>query len=209
MPSTDRTAELQQGNKMELRPKEREIYEAAARIFYEKGYAATSNQEIADEVGILKGSLYYYIDTKEDLLFGVIKMAYSSLSDHLVRCQNLEVEPIERLRHFVVGHTKLVIDNLVSVGVLERDLRALSDPRRREVIEWRDGYERFLREMLIAGKEAGQIRASVDVTVESILIFTQMHGLHTWYSPDGKKSPEEIARLIADFVIEGVGTHDA
>ena len=50
----------------------REIYDAAARVFSEKGYDGASIQDVADAVGILKGSLYYYIDTKQDLLFGII-----------------------------------------------------------------------------------------------------------------------------------------
>src|SRR5947207_409360 len=55
------------------RRRQQEILEAAARVFHEKGYESTSIQDIADEVGILKGSLYYYIRSKEDLLYEIIR----------------------------------------------------------------------------------------------------------------------------------------
>lgn len=187
-----------------LRPKERQIYEAAARIFYEKGYSATTNQNVADAVGMLKGSLYYYIDTKEDLLYGVIKMAYDSLSDHLAKSRSLVADDLERLRYFIVGHTTLVVHNLIPVAVLERDLRSLSEARRREVVEWRDSYEAFLRGLLRAGQASGLIRSSIDTQMTSILIFSQMHAIHSWYSPTGRRKADEVAEVIADHVINGV-----
>src|SRR5687767_4761450 len=52
-----------------------EIVEAAANVFYEKGYEGASLQDIASAVGLLKGSIYYYIDTKEDLLFELVMRA--------------------------------------------------------------------------------------------------------------------------------------
>lgn len=189
-----------------LRPKERMIYEAAARIFYEKGYTATINQDVADEVGMLKGSLYYYIDSKEDLLYGVMRMAYDSLGDHLAQTRDLESDELERLRFFVTGYTQIVARNIIPIAVLERDLRSLSPRRRREVVRWRDEYEAFLRDLLRAGQEAGLIRTTIDVAMQSILIFTQIHGLHTWYKPTGDRSAAEIGDLIADFVIHGVAT---
>ena len=57
-------------------PREQQILDAAAVVFYEKGYAAASIQDVADAVGILKGSLYYYIDSKEDLLFEILRDAH-------------------------------------------------------------------------------------------------------------------------------------
>jgi AcrR family transcriptional regulator len=187
-----------------LRPKEREIYDVAARIFYEKGYAATTNQDVANEVGMLKGSLYYYIDSKEDLLFGVMRTAYDSIGDHLVQISNFEGNELERLRFFIAGYVQLVIKNRVPLAVLERDMRSLSPRRRREVVNWRDDYESVLRDLLRAGQEAGVVRRTIDVNMQSILIFTQMHGLNNWYKPSGARSPTEIAELIADFVMHGV-----
>lgn len=188
------------------RRRERQIYDAAAQLIYRKGYAATSNQEVADAVGMQKGSLYYYIDTKEDLLFGVIRQAYDSLGDHLELSRKHEGDELERLRYFIVGYAKAAMDNLVPVAVVERDLRSLSEPRRSEVIRWRDGYEAFLRELIQAGQDAGLVRRSLDTQLSSILIFTQIHGLHVWYSPTGRLSADEVAEAVADLVISGIRT---
>lgn len=187
-------------------PKEQEIYEVAARIFFEKGYAATRNQDVAEEVGMLKGSLYYYIDSKEDLLYGVMKMAYESLGDHLAETAAFEGDQLGQLRFFIVGYTELVGKNRIRLAVLEREMRSLSDARRREVIGWRDEYEVFLRDLLRAGQEAGLVRRTTEVEMLSILVFTQMHGLHTWYDPKGAQSVQAIAHLIAEFILHGIAT---
>jgi AcrR family transcriptional regulator len=187
-----------------LRPKEREIYDAAARIFYEKGFAATRNEDVADEVGMLKGSLYYYIESKEDLLYGVMRMAYESIGDHLTETANFEGDDLERLRFFIVGYTQLVVTNIIPLAVLERDLRSLSPRRRRQVVKWRDEYEAFLRGLLRAGQAAGQVRSTIDVEMQSIMIFTLLHGLYNWYKPSGARSATEIAELMADFALHGV-----
>jgi AcrR family transcriptional regulator len=189
-----------------LRPREREIYDAAARIFYEKGYSATRNEDVADEVGMLKGSLYYYIESKEDLLYGVMRMAYDSIGDHLTETANFEGDDLDRLRFFIVGYTQLVITNMMPIAVLEREMRSLSPPRRRQVVKWRDDYEAFLRGLLRAGQAAGLVRSTIDVELQSILIFTLVHGLYNWYKPSGARSATEIAELIADFALHGVAT---
>src|SRR5690242_21930048 len=72
------------------RRRQQEIVEAAARVFHEKGYESTSIQDIADAVGILKGSLYYYITSKEDLLFEIIRGV------HEEALKNLELRSEER-----------------------------------------------------------------------------------------------------------------
>ena len=66
-----------------------EIYDVAIQVFNRKGYATASVQEIADEIGVLKGSLYYYIDSKEDLLQGIYLDFYLCLSLRLAHCLQL------------------------------------------------------------------------------------------------------------------------
>jgi len=128
-------------------------------------------------------------------------MAYASIGDHLVETREVEGDELVRLRFFVAGYTQTVVRNIIPIAVLERDMRSLSPRRRREVVKWRDEYEAFLRDLLRSGQEAGLIRTTIDVEMQSILIFTQMHGLHNWYKPTA-----EIGDLIADFVMHGVAT---
>src|SRR3954471_18714428 len=87
------------------RRRQQEILEAAARVFHEKGYESTSIQDIADAVGILKGSLYYYIDSKEDLLYEILEGIHAEALES-VRKATAEGDPLQRIRAFVAAHIR-------------------------------------------------------------------------------------------------------
>src|SRR5690348_15778646 len=87
--------------------RESQILEAATRIFQERGYDATTIQAVADDVGILKGSLYYYIDKKEDLLFQIVEGVHRGLAESLAEVE-AETDPVERVRVFIAAHVRFI-----------------------------------------------------------------------------------------------------
>src|SRR3954470_14043766 len=79
-----------------------EVLDAAARVFYERGYSDASVQDVADKLGILKGSLYHYIDTKEDLLFRLLQETHDEIYEILEEVAALEgLSPLERLEIYI------------------------------------------------------------------------------------------------------------
>ena len=84
----DEVVEGASNNRLEL------IIEAAARMFDAKGYSATSTQDIANEVGLLKGSIYYYINSKEDLLFRIIEESHEGALRAIATVSALDVGPL-------------------------------------------------------------------------------------------------------------------
>lgn len=76
------------------RKRDREVVDAAARVFYRKGYADATVQDVADELGILKGSLYHYIDTKEDLLYRLFEEVHADVEQIREEVAAADAEPI-------------------------------------------------------------------------------------------------------------------
>jgi AcrR family transcriptional regulator len=183
--------------------RERQIIDAATRIFQERGYDATTIQAIADEVGILKGSLYYYIETKEDLLFRISEEVHIGLAANLNSVDDA-AEPLEQLRAFIANHVHFVADNLPAVRVFLHDFRALSEDRRKQIVKERDVYERRFRDLLTQAQDAGQIRNDLDLELVVLALFGMMNWMYQWYRPRGRKGPEEIARTFADVVLDGL-----
>src|SRR5438105_10727946 len=110
-------------------PRERgeEVYAAALRLFMEKGYHATSMQDIAAAVGLYKGSLYHYIGSKEDLLVQVFERAMTGLvrdAEHIAT--DLALRPSEQLRRIVTLHVEAVATNLDALTVYLHEFRALT-----------------------------------------------------------------------------------
>ncbi len=181
-----------------------EIRLAAARIFFEKGYDSTSIQDIADAVGILKGSMYYYIDTKEDLLFDVVKSVHEQGLRQAREWMEAPGSPLDRLRAAIEGHVESNLTNLEAVGVFFHDFASLGPRRRAEIIIDRDFYDRHLRRLVEEGQASGDLAPDLDPKLAVMALLGMMNWTYQWFRPDGDWTPREVAVHLADLAIGGL-----
>jgi AcrR family transcriptional regulator len=181
-----------------------EIVDASARIFHEKGYDAASIQDVGEAVGILKGSLYYYIDSKEDLLFEIIETPHRSMLESLERARKSEGAAMSRIRDFVVQNVEANTRDHIRAAVFHRDFRSLSGKHREAIITARDEYEGFLRELLEDGQVEGSVCADLDPTITTAAILSMTNGIYTWFRPSGQRSGPEIAQIFADLAVHAI-----
>lgn len=185
------------------------IFNAAAELFYERGYEATSIQDVAEAVGILKGSLYYYIDSKEDLLFGVIQDAHQGSMSSLERWRDLDADALTTLRAFICGHLLHNFENRIKIGVFFQDFRSLSPSRREIIVEARDQYDHFLRDVIGRGQREGVVAEHIDPKLTAFAILGMLNWSHQWYRDDGPTQPIAIAQAFADLAVGGLASGDA
>lgn len=183
--------------------REPEIIAAAGDAFRRKGYANVSIQEIADSVGLLKGSLYYYIDSKEDLLFAVISELDGRALNLLEQIYKSDLPAIERLAQVVEAQTKFNIANADTLAVYYRDFGELSDARRKPIIAQRKRYEKLLVKMIEEAQRDGDIDAELDSKMTSYFMLGAVNWLYTWYDPNGPVSAEDLAQLFRGLVMVG------
>src|ERR1700712_790290 len=180
--------------------REDDIYRAAARIFHRKGYAATSLQDIADEVGLLKGSLYYYIDSKEDLLFGITKTIHALASANAAATRDRGGTASEQLRDLIESHVASFGENLQLIRVFYTDYNALSAERRELVMGERRAYEQYSRDLIQEGQHTGEFCPDLDARVMNNAILTMINTVYMWYVEGqeitGPQTAEEYARLV-------------
>ena len=181
-----------------------EIIDAAAAIFSEKGYEATSIQDVADAVNILKGSLYYYIKSKEDLLFGVIQDVHEPALENLARQRDSEGAALDRLRTFVTNHVTYNANNPTKISVFFHDFRSLTGERRETIIRERDLYDHFLRDLIAQGQTEGTICPGIDGKLAAFAILGLMNWMYQWFGPEGEKSAEQIAEAFAEMAVRSV-----
>lgn len=174
-----------------------EILDAAAKVFHERGYEASSVQEVADAVGILKGSLYHYIDTKEDLLFGILEGVLDDLAPHFDRWRSLEGTYLSRTTTFIEEYTEHIIRNRVKVSVFFADFGALSPKHRAIINVSKDRYDEFLRDLISKGQSEGSIAPDVNPKLASLSIFGMANSTYQWYRPRGGQTPRQIAAEVA------------
>ncbi len=186
--------------------REAEILKASAEVFREKGFAATTTQDIAERVGMLKGSLYYYIDSKEDLLYRIARNVYAELKREQDLAVAADASPLERLRAFIRTHVLHTTSHLAESAAFYGDFRSFTGERRTEIIGWRDDYEAAFRGIIRAGQVDGSIGRNVDVKLVSLGVIGMMNSVHVWYQPGGRRSPRQIADALAEMVIHGLAS---
>jgi AcrR family transcriptional regulator len=184
--------------------RQREIIDAAADIFHRKGYSDTSVQDVADAVGILKGSLYYYIDSKEDLLFRMLLEVHEDAKAVVTETAALELPPLERLRIYVQRHVEYNASNLAKIAVYYHDFGLLTPKRKKAIMGQRKFYETFVRGLIVEAQERGEVDAEVDPIVVSNAIFGLVNWIYTWYNPKGSITPEYLGELYAEVAVSGI-----
>lgn len=187
------------------RRREDEVMQAATKVFYERGYADASVQDVADELGILKGSLYHYIKTKEDLLYRLLADLHQEVEQILEEVAAEEgLDPLERLGLYVRRQVEFNAENLPSVSVYYNDVERLSEQRRNDIFARRKVHERFVTELIEEAQRNGEADASLDARVLSNCIFGTLIWTYKWYHPGGKVSREKLGTVCSEFVLRGV-----
>jgi len=181
-----------------------QILRTATRIFCDKTYHGTTLQEIADAVGMLKGSLYYYITSKEKLLADIILDALHTLNEDLVRVENAELSPVERLRQIVREHVKFNAKYREAGTLFLTERNVISSLEEMDkmmpIFERRDKLiARALREAIKAG-----VYRPVDIRITSLAIVGLCNSLLFWYRPSGRLSYEEIADSFFELLHQGL-----
>jgi AcrR family transcriptional regulator len=199
---------------LERKPRDREqrwdeIIEAAAMVFYEKGYSGASLQDIASAVGLLKGSIYYYIETKEDLLFELVMRAQEAWRSVLLETPELEsASAPTRLREFILRWMQLRERQREWGVVAEREFRRLSPAYLSKVIEGRNRFTAFVEGILRQGMESGDFDRSISLPTATNMVFELMHSAHLQRRPGTRLAIAEFADSYALLLIRGLGCAD-
>lgn len=145
--------------------KRREVLDAAIELFAEKGYDGASLLDIADAVGLLKGSLYYYARSKEELLLAIVEDVFDEGTSAAEAVRASSGTPPERLRASLVRAATYMLTHRQQAAVYFRDAKALSEERRAELAPRRTAWVRSLTDLLCTGQKSGHFRDDVDPRV--------------------------------------------
>ena len=178
-----------------------EVTQAAVEIFAQKGYRAASIQDVADKVGVLKGSLYYYIDSKEDLLWRIIEDVHKEWAAILQQAGSLNAEPVEQIHAFIRLHIEWYLNNVNEVSVFFREWRHLTDERLKTVKARRRRYEQVIHDMMQAAQDAGDVSPELDLRYAARYVLAAVNAVPDWYRASGADSASHIAEAYADMTV--------
>jgi len=174
-----------------------EIYFAAAKIIREKGFQATSLQDIAREVGLTKAGLYHYIPSKERLLYEIMNYAMDRVDRDVIAPAREIKDPAERLIAIAESYARLVVGNQ-EITIVLNDIGGLTGAKKRHVNERQDAFYQFVRDTIHELEDNHKI-SGTDISVLAMSFFGVIRWLAHWYRPNGKLSRERVIQEIRDL----------
>jgi AcrR family transcriptional regulator len=186
------------------RNREGEVLEAAIDIFHRKGYATASIQDVADSVGVLKGSLYHYIDSKEDLLARIYAESDEQSFAIMDAIGALDITALERLRTFARTWSLWYMNNLERASLYVNEWKHLTGERLELVMGSRHRYELYVAGLIDAVKREGDAEPDLDSRYAAYFVLSAINTLPSWYKRAGGDPPEHIAEVYADMIVATV-----
>jgi TetR/AcrR family transcriptional regulator, cholesterol catabolism regulator len=173
----------------------------AARLFAERGYHGTSTADLAEAMGVQKGSLYAHIESKADLLWEVARDGAAAF--HAALDAVLEEAPaVERIRAALRGHLRVVAEQLDVATVFTREWRYLEGDRRTAFLAERRRYEERVRALFREGRDRGDLRADLDDATAARLALSAVNWAYTWLRPGA--DTDAIADRFTDLLVDGM-----
>jgi AcrR family transcriptional regulator len=182
--------------------KRAEILRRAASIFRRKGFHGAGMREIAAGLGMAPGALYYYFESKEDLLYACQVLSLKRLLKSAGEIVGGKLAADEKLRTLVRAHLGHILDELGG-SFAHVEFHALPNPMLKEVVSKRDAYERLVRRVIREGIQAGAFR-KVDVKLTALALLGALNWTVVWWRPEGHRQLHGVAHQITDIFLEGL-----
>ncbi len=183
----------------------KEILRAAAQIFQEKGYHASSMQDIAEAVELKKGSLYHHVKSKQEILLALLDEALEMIIDRLDQINSQDLPPDLKLRQAMRSYLTFLADNRSIASVLLLEYRSLEPELKKLHIPRRDQVDRIWQEIITEGISLGVFQTAHPALITKALVGV-LNWTITWYREDGALSPTEIADHFSDLYFQGLLT---
>lgn len=179
-----------------------QMLHAAVALFNEQGYDATSVAALAARLGLSKAALYHHFSSKEEVLEVAVGAALDGLEGVLADATATSAG--DRLAEVLRGAVGVLVAQLPAVTLLLR-VRGNSEVERR-ALERRRAFDQAVTEIVRAAQADGAVRADVDASVATRLLFGMVNSLVEWYRPGGPEDAEALARDVLTVALDGLRT---
>ena len=180
------------------------LLDAAVGLFNERGYEATSVDEVATRLGVTKSAIYHHVPSKVELLRLALDRALDALFAVTQETGATTGPAIDRLEYVVRGSVRVLAAELPFVTLLLR-LRGNTEIER-TALQRRREFDRVVTGLVRAAEHEGDVRTDVDPAVISRLLFGTVNSLTEWYRPGGDLSADDLADAVVTITFSGLRT---
>jgi AcrR family transcriptional regulator len=185
----------------------RRLVIAAVQAFAERGYHATTTRDIAGRAGMSPAALYIHYKTKEELLYQISKVGHQRSLAMLSEARDAEGAAGERLAGAVRAFVRWHAEHHTTGRVVQYELGALGPEHYTEIVALRRQSEDAIRAIIKEGVTAGEFDVP-DVSGTTLAVLSLCIDVARWFSPNGRRTPDEVGALYADLVLRMVRQAD-
>lgn len=176
------------------------ILRTAAAIFAEKGYHQASIRDISRATGISLSGLYYYVRSKEEILFRIQEHSFATVLENLQRQLAQGGDAEDKLRRLVENHLRFFVSNMKEMKVLSHEATALTGDARQRVNGLKRRYTDLCLGLLA---EMAPERSAEELRVATFSLFGMMNWIYNWYRPGRDLRVEELAAEMTRIFLHG------
>lgn len=175
-----------------------DVLAAAAEVFRRLGYSQARLEDVAQEVGISRATLYYYVGTKEELLVALLEDPIAAVTASLKKVAAEKIPAEEKLVASLREYLHLLEEHPTLFIFLSENIhKVMSGPEADEIRANADSYGRVLTKIVSEGMKSGEFRDDIRPQVAVLGIIGMFNWMHRWYVPSGKES---LSAIGEDFV---------
>lgn len=180
------------------------IMNAAIHLFGSQGYNGTSMRDIASAVGVLPGSLYAHIRSKDMLLADIVADGMRRFRQAVEPIAHSGDSEIDRLRHMIVAHADVIADNPERAHVVFHQWRFLKTEQHEHAAARLRAYEDLFVTLVREGMADGKLRSDLNVRITMLSMLGALNSIPEWFSSQGTLSMTDISNVVADTLLMGI-----
>ena len=185
--------------------KRERILEEAVKLFYARGFTATTLDDIAAELGVTKPFIYTHFRSKVELLAALCKPTIELSMQAVTEAAAQPGTPTARLHRAVTDFTKVVLRRQANIAIYFREEKHLSKESLDEINALRKQFDHALSDLLREGVAAGEFHVT-DVSLTALAIGGMISWAYTWHRPGGRLDLDAMGERMAELTLQMVGT---
>ena len=181
-----------------------EILRTAARLFQQRGYDATSMNDVAAALKLSKGGLYHHFQSKDEILFHIMSHAMDITEDRVIKAARTVMDPEERLRTLIRLHIDVVLsvrDREITVMLHEN--HPLPPPLRKQINARKKDYIHFVEGVIADTQKARGSSGSVTPRAAAFALMGMINWIYQWYRTGGELRGEDLVRQYTEIFFAG------
>ncbi|MEK4425483.1 TetR/AcrR family transcriptional regulator [Solibacillus sp. FSL K6-1523] len=181
--------------------KKEQILLSAITIVNRRGYDGATMEEIAAEMLMTKGSLYYYFKNKGDLMYQCHKLVLAQATEELEEILLEEGSAEHLLRKMVATHINYAVDEKETFNLIIEPKQMFNPEQIEPVLKLRKYYSNLFDQAIEKGVTSGEFHVKEPIIVR-MMILGAMNWIQQWYNPTGRMTKEELKQQFAAYIIK-------